>query len=80
MVVSWWTVVFLPSVSGACSMKHTVLPLITILEFKFPVYNAAISLNPIKCVNDYHGSFVSLCKKASNHYANLPLEMYSFTL
>ena len=26
-------------------------------------------------------SFVqSLCKKASNHHANLPLEMYSFTL
>ena len=22
----------------------------------------------------------SLCKKASNHHANLPLEMYSFTL
>ena len=23
---------------------------------------------------------VALCKKASNHHANLPLEMYSFTL
>ena len=23
---------------------------------------------------------VTLCKKASNHHANLPLEMYSFTL
>ena len=23
---------------------------------------------------------LSLCKKASNHHANLPLEMYSFTL
>ena len=23
---------------------------------------------------------ISLCKKASNHHANLPLEMYSFTL
>ena len=22
----------------------------------------------------------TLCKKASNHHANLPLEMYSFTL
>ena len=22
----------------------------------------------------------ALCKKASNHHANLPLEMYSFTL
>ena len=25
-------------------------------------------------------SNISLCKKASNHHANLPLEMYSFTL
>ena len=23
---------------------------------------------------------LALCKKASNHHANLPLEMYSFTL
>ena len=23
---------------------------------------------------------LTLCKKASNHHANLPLEMYSFTL
>ena len=26
------------------------------------------------------GQEKSLCKKASNHHANLPLEMYSFTL
>ena len=26
------------------------------------------------------GKCLSLCKKASNHHANLPLEMYSFTL
>ena len=25
-------------------------------------------------------TLVTLCKKASNHHANLPLEMYSFTL
>ena len=25
-------------------------------------------------------SFITLCKKPSNHHANLPLEMYSFTL
>ena len=25
-------------------------------------------------------SIDALCKKASNHHANLPLEMYSFTL
>ena len=24
--------------------------------------------------------YMTLCKKASNHHANLPLEMYSFTL
>ena len=25
-------------------------------------------------------AYSTLCKKASNHHANLPLEMYSFTL
>ena len=34
-------------------------------------------------VDGIHGLFYgkyTLCKKASNHHANLPLEMYSFTL
>ena len=28
----------------------------------------------------HHQGLLSLCKKASDHHANLPLEMYSFTL
>ena len=35
---------------------------------------------PRICSIDFGGECGALCKKPSNHRANLPLEMYSFTL
>ena len=35
----------------------------------------------MECSKYFEGEHkATLCKKASNHHANLPLEMYSFTL
>ena len=42
------------------------------------MYKIAICLSYVH-ISQVH-VFAPLCKKASNHHANLPLEMYSFTL
>ena len=48
----------------------------TINDFVLLSFLTISSLNPegLSCL------LSALCKKASNHHANLPLEMYSFTL
>ena len=57
----------------------------TVLSAGFRVYRIIKGIYNITIQTPQHpiilqDNRVSLCKKASNHHANLPLEMYSFTL
>ena len=44
------------------------------------VSSSTTSMQTGKCTAMFCTAILALCKKASNHHANLPLEMYSFTL